>query len=124
MGQNGVFDSDHSRTQKSALTIWNAFCGLFAASASPTQKLIYEELDINGNPTGRLNLADRDEELLVAPPAFSWPPLSNLSAGELRARAVEYRRMAATATTTDVRDSLCRIADRFDARAEGKAKRA
>ncbi len=81
-----------------------------------------EELNIFGNPTDRLVWAEQDDELPVASRGFSWRPLSKLSVAELRARAAEYRRMAASATTVDVRDSLCRVADRFDARAEEIAK--
>ena len=45
-------------------------------------------------------------------------PISEQSAAELRARASEYRRMAATASTREVADSLRRLADRFDAEAD------
>ena len=78
----------------------------------------HEDPNIFGNPTGRLILADKDDELPAAPRGLSLRPLSKLSAAELRARAAEYRQMAATATTADVHDGLCRVADRFDARAE------
>jgi hypothetical protein len=42
---------------------------------------------------------------------------------ELIARAVEYRRMADTATTAHVRDALVRLAIRFEATAAERAKR-
>jgi hypothetical protein len=63
-------------------------------------------------------MVDEDEELPMAIRGFSWQwrRLSELSVAELRARAIEYRRAAATATTVKVRDSLIRIARRFDAR--------
>lgn len=41
------------------------------------------------------------------------PCLSEMSPADLLARAVEYRRMAATATTAEVRDALLRIAKRL-----------
>ena len=48
---------------------------------------------------------------------FARPRLSELSPSALRERAAEYRAMAQTATTTEVRDSLLRIADRLATRA-------
>ena len=41
-------------------------------------------------------------------------PLSELTPGELRARAAEMRRMAETATTERIRAALRRLADRFE----------
>jgi hypothetical protein len=46
------------------------------------------------------------------------PRISELSISELQARATEYRLMAATATTSDTRDALLRIAQRFANMAE------
>jgi hypothetical protein len=46
------------------------------------------------------------------------PRLSELSREQLLSRAAEYRAMAATATTADVRDALVRVAERL----EGMAK--
>jgi hypothetical protein len=46
-----------------------------------------------------------------------WRPLSEQSDGELFARAAKYRRMAETASTQEVMDSLRRLADRFEAKA-------
>lgn len=46
-----------------------------------------------------------------------WRPLAELSVVELRARAADYRRMAATATTIEVVHGLLRVAERFDAMA-------
>ena len=40
-----------------------------------------------------------------------------LSAEELLARAAEVRRMAETATTSDVSDALLRLAERYEAAA-------
>jgi len=44
---------------------------------------------------------------------LSRKPLAELSPDELLARAADYRKMAATATTTGTRDALLRIAKRF-----------
>jgi hypothetical protein len=46
-----------------------------------------------------------------------------LTVEQLRARARQYREMAMTASTADVRDDLIRLAERFEAlatRIEGK----
>ncbi len=48
------------------------------------------------------------------------PRLSDLTPAELRARAMKYRAMAATATTADVRDALIRLAVRFEEMAAGR----
>jgi hypothetical protein len=80
-------------------------------AASPD---IYEELGVSGAPTGRLLLAAKDEGLPAVPRGFSWRPLSERSLAEVRARADEFRRMAKTATTQAVRDSLRRLAERID----------
>jgi hypothetical protein len=45
-------------------------------------------------------------------------PLSELSAGELRRRALEYRGMARSATTAVVYAGLLRLAERFEGRAD------
>jgi hypothetical protein len=52
----------------------------------------------------------------------NWLPPSQRSAAELRARAVVYRRMAATARTAAVLEGLMRIADRYDRIAETREK--
>jgi|ERR1700744_4792519 hypothetical protein len=80
-------------------------------AASPD---IYEELGAIGAPTGRLVLAAKDGELPDLPRGFSWRPLAERSLAEIRARADEFRRMAETATTRTVRDSLRKIAERLD----------
>jgi hypothetical protein len=83
----------------------------------------YEELNVFGTPTGRVVLADKDETLPSAPRGFGWRPIAELSVAELRARAAEYRKTAATATTEAVRDALHRIAQRFDATADEREQR-
>jgi len=40
---------------------------------------------------------------------------SALTADQLRERAAEFRQMAASATTAQVRDSLIRVAERYEA---------
>ncbi len=80
-------------------------------AASPD---IYEELGALDAPTGRLVLAAKDEELPDLPCGFSWRPLSQRSVVEIRARAEDFRRMAETARTQTVQDSLRKIAERLD----------
>ena len=80
-------------------------------AASPD---IYEELGALGAPTGKLVLAAKDAELPDLPSGFSWRPLSERSVAEVRARAEEFRRMAETATTQTVRDSLRKLAERLE----------
>jgi hypothetical protein len=41
------------------------------------------------------------------------PPLSALTSGELMARAMEYRRMALTATSAEAREGLIQLAIEF-----------
>jgi hypothetical protein len=53
-----------------------------------------------------------------------WLPPGLRSTPELRAQAVAYRGMAATARTTDVATALLRLADRFDALADQRRERA
>jgi hypothetical protein len=50
----------------------------------------------------------------------SRPPLSSRSSAELRARAAEYRRMAASAHTIAVAEALLKIAARYDALADAR----
>jgi hypothetical protein len=88
-------------------------------AASPD---IYEELGAFGAPTGRLVLAAEHEGLPDLPHGFSWRPLSERSVPEIRARADEFRRMADTATTQAVRDSLRKIARRLDKLADRRER--
>jgi len=48
--------------------------------------------------------------------------LSDLTAEQLRQRAREYRSMAEGASTVQIGDALRRLADRFDALAERRAR--
>jgi hypothetical protein len=43
------------------------------------------------------------------------PPLSSLTAEQIRERAADFRRMAATATLARIRDALIRLAERLEA---------
>jgi hypothetical protein len=42
------------------------------------------------------------------------PPISKLTAQQLRTRALEYRAMAGTASTVEIRDALIRLAEGFE----------
>ncbi len=80
----------------------------------------YEELNVFGRRTGRTFLATEDAELPQAPRGFTWRPLERYSASELRERAQEFRCMATTATTIDIRDDLLDLAAEFEALAADK----
>lgn len=66
-----------------------------------------------GARTGRIVEVQQDEALPSAPRGFTWRPLSERPATELRAMARQYRRMAATATTAEIRNALLRLSRRF-----------
>ena len=78
----------------------------------------YEELNVFGTPTGKIAVVAKDEKLPAAARGFTWRPLTEHSPAELRARAAEYRRIAQTARTAAVMDSLRKLAERFDALAD------
>ena len=82
----------------------------------------YEELNVLGRPTGRIVAVDKDEEFPTAARAFTWRPLADYPVPELRARAAEYRRMATSARTATVMESLKKLAVRFEALAERRAR--
>ena len=65
---------------------------------------------------------DKDEELPDAARGFSWRALGDRSVAEIRANAAEYRRMAETARTPAVRDSLRKLAERFDSLADQRER--
>jgi hypothetical protein len=88
----------------------------------PASPGIYEELNVFGTPTGRLVLAATDGELPDVPRGFTWRPLSERSLAEVRARAEEFRRMAETARTQAVGDSLRKLAERLDALADRRER--
>lgn len=82
----------------------------------------YEELNVFGTPTGRTVIMSAGETLPGSARGFTWRPLSSYTVPELRARAAEYRRMADTARTAAVAESLRQLAERFDALAEQRAQ--
>jgi len=61
-----------------------------------------------------------NEQVLVS--TSEYVPASQQSAAQLRANACEYRRMAATASMADIRNSLLKLADRFDALADQRER--
>jgi hypothetical protein len=74
-------------------------------------------------PTGSIVFVTTDEELPSSPRRFSWgQSLADRAPAELRARAEEFRRMAATATTMPVITGLYQIADRYDAAADQRER--
>lgn len=83
---------------------------------------LYEELNIFGTPTGRTAALDAGQTLPPSPRCFTWRPLTTYPPHQLRARAEEYRRLAATARTQAVAESLADLAARFDALAEQRAR--
>ena len=64
-------------------------------------------------PTGNLILVAQRQTFPVLPLGYTRRPLLSLSAAEIRDRAARYRAMAATASTTDVRDALLGLAERL-----------
>jgi hypothetical protein len=98
-----------------------AFCEHQPGEPAPCSGA-YEELNVFGTATGRVAVVAKDEALPSAARGFSWRPLSERSSAELRARAAEYRRMAATARTETVMESLRQLAERFDALADQRER--
>jgi hypothetical protein len=90
--------------------------GFRSGDPAPRHSL-YEELNVFGAATGKVIISVPGESFPGAPRGFSWRALAELSVAELRAKAAQYRVMAATATTTEVRDSLRKLAERMDAMA-------
>ena len=84
----------------------------------------YEELNVLGASTGKVIVVQQGDALPPAPRGFTWRPLRQRSPNELRDRAQEYGRMAATASTPEIRDALLRLGRRFaDLAAEKDASR-
>jgi hypothetical protein len=86
----------------------------------------YEHLNVFGLPTGRVIVIANGSSLPPLPRGFAWrlvqrPLVSEMSHTELLVRAIEYRQIASTATTTEVRDALLRIAERFAVMAQERA---
>jgi len=82
----------------------------------------YAELNVFGTPTGRVATVKQAEQLPAAARGFSWRPLSELSVDEIGANAAEYRRLADTAITVGVRESLRKLAERLDSLADQRAR--
>jgi len=82
----------------------------------------YEELNVFGTPTGRIVVVAKDEELPATARGFSWRPLGERTIAEIRASAAEYRRMAETARTAEVRDGLRKLAERLDSLADERER--
>jgi len=78
----------------------------------------YEELNVFGTWTGRVELMGEGDQFPDAPRGFCWRPLTARPAAELRAQASEYLRMAETARTGVAREGLRKIADRLVALAD------
>jgi hypothetical protein len=74
----------------------------------------YRDLNAIGARTGKMALMSEGDRP-PPDPGRSTQPLSQRSSAELRAEAARYRRMAAETTTTSVRESFERIADRLEA---------
>jgi hypothetical protein len=56
------------------------------------------------------------------PRGFDWRPLSELTVSELRSKADNYYRMAATATTQQVMESLRKLADHLEELADQRER--
>jgi hypothetical protein len=89
----------------------------------------YEELNVLGAPTGVVIDAQQGVPLPSLPRGFTWrltsrQGVADMSVAELLAKAAEYRRMAATASTVEVRDALFRLAERFETIAQERSGRA
>jgi hypothetical protein len=78
----------------------------------------YEEPNAPGVRTGRIIMVEEGDDFPGTPRGYSWRPLSERSVAELRAKAAEYRQMAATARTMHAMEGLRKLADRFDALAD------
>jgi len=75
---------------------------------------MFEEVNIYGVITGAAAYVEQGEPLPGAPRGFTWRSLGELSATELRSRAIEYRAIASTVTAATAQ-ALLTLADRFDA---------
>jgi hypothetical protein len=69
----------------------------------------YEELNVLGARTGKVIVAQEGNDLPSAPRGFTWRPQLRRLATELRDLAQQIRRVAATATPLETRDSLLRL---------------
>jgi hypothetical protein len=90
----------------------------FQRGEAAPQARPYEQLNVVGTPTGREIIVMHGDTFPAVPRGFTRRRLSSLSAAELRARATQYRQMAATASTALVMQELLKLAERFDAFAD------
>jgi hypothetical protein len=82
----------------------------------------YEELNVFGSWTGRVTQMTEGDHFPPTARGFTWRPLSERSAADLRAQAAGYRRMAQTARTATALSGLQKIADRLDALADQRER--
>jgi hypothetical protein len=82
----------------------------------------YEQFSVLGARTGTTVYVQEGSELPDAPCGFTWRPLSQRSAAEIRAEAAEYRRLVGIAETSPVKIALREIADRLDGLAEQRER--
>lgn len=78
----------------------------------------YEEISISGAPTGMMVYCSKGALLPLMPRGYMWrfsarPLIADMSAADLLARAVDFHRMATTASTVAARDGLLRVVKRF-----------
>jgi hypothetical protein len=78
----------------------------------------YEELNVFGSWTGRVVQVTEGDRFPASARGFTWRPLSQRSAAELRGQAANYRRMSQTARTAPALSGLRKIADRLDTLAD------
>src|SRR5262249_50754308 len=79
----------------------------------------YEELNVLGAASGVVIEVAEGDVLPKLPRGCTWrqaprPRVAEMTTADLLVRAAEYRRMAATATTLEVRQSLLGLAQRFE----------
>jgi len=96
--------------------------GEFQPGSQAPHDGLYQELNVFGVPTGKMEFMTEGEKFPGAPRGFTWRPLSQLTVAELRAKAAEYRRMAATATTELVMANLLKLAERIDTLADRRER--
>jgi hypothetical protein len=82
----------------------------------------YEELNVFGSWTGGVAQLTEGDRFPAGPMGFTWRPLSERPAAELRAQAAKYRQMAETARTEIALSGLRKIADRLDALADQRER--
>jgi hypothetical protein len=79
---------------------------------------VYEQVNACGGPSGAVAYVQEGDQLPPAPRGLTWQPLARRSPAALREEAIEYRRLAESASTANVTFALFEIANRFDDLAE------